>query len=779
MQTKTPKLRYPGIYNFTAAQKDVFFGREADVEVLTTLIQTEKQVLLYAQSGVGKSSLLNAGVFPKLENEYLILPIRFFAAQEQDSSPLKKVLQTLAQYLPEEKAENPTLKALELPEDSLWLSLKKIALAQDKKLLLAFDQFEELFTYPEEEITALKEELHALFYLDFPPALGKALAALRKTQPELVTRESLKALKSPVPAKAVYAIRTDKLAYLDRLADKLTDIRTVFHEQLPLDEAGAREAITRPAAQEGEFEIQTFNFSKEALDNILDFLSHDKDGKQVPIESTQLQIICQRIEQEVVQKQGKNKIEKEDIPNLENIFLDFYLNAIAEIPEELQESARRLIEDELIHNGQRISLDETLCREKLPEEALQILVNQRLLRPVSNSMGRVSYELAHDSLVLPISDEASKRHEREARRRAEALAEQEREQNRQMALKMRALEREAEALAEAESAKEALLKAERKAKRMTYLAAFSILLFFSMAFLYFLIQGKIETKRSAIKFDSLTIVKDSLEFEVQKVEMSKDSLVEVNQVVSSSPETQDSSVVPQPNVRSLEEKKMDTYKKWKKRISADLSTSSEDLNASSHIATLERLHKSIRFLEKMNIPEKKEEVSRLKVRELTLLHEKITQLYLQKNDVSQQIQQAVGLADNRMQSITRLENLKAETLLSLNILTPETPLLALGKNKYPEEGLYEVGKAYELLAELEEKRVLVFFLEKPDGSFATCYLALQNPKQVYYDLQSKLKKNPKAWPPEDRKPILLLGGELCPQPKVVPGQIYLECSPTR
>jgi len=389
----------------------------------------------------------------------------------------------------------------------------------------------------------------------------------------------------------------------------------------------------------------------------------------------------------------------------------------------------------------------------------------------------VSYELAHDSLVLPISDEASKRHEREARRKAEALAEQEREQNRQMALKMRALEREAEARAEAEEAKEAMFKAERKAKRMTYLAAFSILLFFSMAFLYFIIQGKVETKRSEIKFDSLTIVKDSLEFEVQKVELSKDSLTEVRQETSPRPEAQDSSASPAPHSRTLAEKKMDTYNKWKKRIAADFTSFSEDLGASSYIANLERLHKSIHFLEKMNIPEKKEEISRLKMQELVLLHEKITQLYAQKNDMSQQIQQAVGLADNRMQSITRLENLKAETLLRLDILTPEMPLLALGKNKYPEEGLYEVGKAYELLAELDEKRVLVFFLEKPDGSFATCYLALQNPKQVYYELQSRMKKTPKAWPPEDRKPVLLLGGELCPQPKVVPGKIYLKCSP--
>jgi len=774
MQTKTAKLRYPGIYNFTAAQKDVFFGREADVQALTTLIHTEKQVLLYAQSGVGKSSLLNAGVFPKLEEEYLILPVRFFAAQEKDSSPLEKVLHALAQYLPADSAENPTLEALELPENSLWLSLKKLALAQDKKLLLAFDQFEELFTYPEEEITTLKEELHALFYLDFPPAIGKALAALRKTQPELVTRESLKAIKSPVPVKAVYAIRTDKLAYLDRLADKLTDIRAVFHEQLPLDEEGAKEAITRPAAQEGEFEIDTFNFSKEALDKILNFLSHDKDGKQVPIESTQLQIICQRIEQEVVQKQGKKVIEKEDVPNLENIFLDFYLNAISSLSEDTQESARRLIEDELIHNGQRISLDETLCREKLEEEALQILVNQRLLRPVSNSMGRVSYELAHDSLVLPISDEASKRHEREARRKAEALAEQEREQNRQMALKMRALEREAEALAEAESAKEALLKAERKSKRMTYLAAFSALFFISLGFIYFWIDSQQEKERDIENFH-LIRVKDSLEFAMQKAEFYLDKSL----VKEPDTPTPLDTATQRTTQQTLNEKKLKTYDDWYTQVQSGLREIKEAPKEERQMqATFDRVHSSISFLENMNLPQKEQEVNTLKLHELKLLHREITLLYKQKGEVGQQIQQAIGLGGSYAQRILSLENLKAERLLSLNRLSENNTLLVLGTDLTPESALFEVSQAYKAIEELGGEEITVIVIQRGSNKFSTCCVSLtanKNKLSAFFSLLNESERG-KRW--KKNKPGIFSVEKLCPSPSVVPEKIYLECSPT-
>ena len=46
--------------------KNIFFGRDKEIAELTSLIEYNQVVTLYGKSGVGKSSLLNAGVSPRL-----------------------------------------------------------------------------------------------------------------------------------------------------------------------------------------------------------------------------------------------------------------------------------------------------------------------------------------------------------------------------------------------------------------------------------------------------------------------------------------------------------------------------------------------------------------------------------------------------------------------------------------------------------------------------------------------------------------------------------------
>ncbi len=75
------KYRYPGAQPFSTTQEDIFFGREHDIESLYRLIRLEPLVVLYAKSGLGKSSLLNAGVVPEVlkDGKYLPVNIRFNA----------------------------------------------------------------------------------------------------------------------------------------------------------------------------------------------------------------------------------------------------------------------------------------------------------------------------------------------------------------------------------------------------------------------------------------------------------------------------------------------------------------------------------------------------------------------------------------------------------------------------------------------------------------------------------------------------------------------------
>ena len=60
---------YLGPRPYERADRPLFFGREREVRELLSLVVARRVVLLYASSGAGKTSLLNAGLLPLLEEE--------------------------------------------------------------------------------------------------------------------------------------------------------------------------------------------------------------------------------------------------------------------------------------------------------------------------------------------------------------------------------------------------------------------------------------------------------------------------------------------------------------------------------------------------------------------------------------------------------------------------------------------------------------------------------------------------------------------------------------
>src|SRR3954454_23677628 len=76
---------YVGPRPFEQADAALFFGRRREVRELLSLIVAHRVVLLYASSGAGKSSLLNAGLIPMLAEEkgfQVLAPARVGTAPE-------------------------------------------------------------------------------------------------------------------------------------------------------------------------------------------------------------------------------------------------------------------------------------------------------------------------------------------------------------------------------------------------------------------------------------------------------------------------------------------------------------------------------------------------------------------------------------------------------------------------------------------------------------------------------------------------------------------------
>jgi hypothetical protein len=64
-----PESPYRGLVPFTEEDTDFFFGRDADRKLIAANLRTSRLTILYGASGVGKSSLLGAGVMPDLRDQ--------------------------------------------------------------------------------------------------------------------------------------------------------------------------------------------------------------------------------------------------------------------------------------------------------------------------------------------------------------------------------------------------------------------------------------------------------------------------------------------------------------------------------------------------------------------------------------------------------------------------------------------------------------------------------------------------------------------------------------
>lgn len=414
--------RYPGTKPFTTKERQLFYGRDADIKRLFKFVSTEKLVVLYGKSGLGKSSLLNAGLLPSIVEKKAFRPvsIRLGAwTDEKSQTPVEIVHETV---FPTEQREGYLSKLTE--EHSIWSHFKhQQAQTGQNSFILIFDQFEELFTYPEANIQAFKVQLADLMY----PAIPQRFLDMMEEKPDALTEEETNLLYESLDIRVVFAIRSDRMSLLDRLSDHLPNVLLKRFELKALTEDQAREAIVYPAGDNGRYESPAFVFTPAALEGMLSFLSKNNTA---PIESFQLQILCEYAEQNLV-REGHTRLDLADFGDLGQVFENFYDAKIAELgsPED-QLLARRFIEEGLIFEEaeRRLSLFEGQIEKDfdIPPELLTKLVDTRLLRAEPDPRGGLVFELSHDTLVAPILEAKKRRVEAEEKQRLLAEAEEER-----------------------------------------------------------------------------------------------------------------------------------------------------------------------------------------------------------------------------------------------------------------------------------------------------------------------------------------------------------------
>ncbi len=524
---KTVLERYPGAQPFRTDQKPIFFGREKDQANLHRMVKLSTLTVLHSKSGMGKSSLINAGLIPKLEeeNRYEYLTIRFTAYDKdrEHEMPLDKtkhLLRLKKETLTENKndAHSTFLDKLIKNENTLWHDIKEYQILhkEGKGLLIIFDQFEELFTYPKSAILAFQKELSEALYTPVPQRYWDILEEKEGRGTALLSPEELRIFQSPPLIKGLLAIRSDRLHLLDQLSHHIPNILKNCYVLDSLDANQARAAIVEPAMAKpvGEtfvFSSPVFNYEDKAVDEIINFLNQGGESK---IELTQLQIVCHSFERKVV-KNSLAIIGMQDVEKLDNIINGFYEEKIAELDVGQQDAARQLVEEGLIFEEEkrRLTLYEgqILKEYSISEEALRQLVDSHLLRSESSAKGGYTYELSHDTLVGPIL------RSKEIRMRRERLVKEKEE----------AYERELKAQAELEEKNRELEEAKRQRRRNYRWAVFGIILsIISMVSAFYAFDQRDQAKEAELKAleaekDAITAKEKALESEEAAIAATK------------------------------------------------------------------------------------------------------------------------------------------------------------------------------------------------------------------------------------------------------------------
>ncbi len=407
---------YVGPRTFTEKEQRFFFGREREARDLTARIVSERLLLFYAQSGAGKSSLLNARVIPRLRDEerFQALPVgrvsgelpagvaqvdniyafNLMTSLDQSGEPGQRLAQvTLSDFLA--RLARETAVAAAGLRTARWVYKPEIAVARPAgdvaastasgpRFALVIDQFEEVITaHPG-----------------------------RWREREGFFRQLNQALLDDPNLWVVLSLREDYVASLDPYAELLFNrLRARFYMER-MGVAAALDAIRKPAELGGR------PFAADVAEQLVENLrqvrvpgQRDTVADQY-VEPVQLQVVCYQL-WEHLRGRPPGQISADDLLQAGDVDISlalFYESAIASVIGRqdigvTEQQLRTWFSTKLItETGTRgiVFRNEQQGRTVgLPNAAVDLLVRQFLLRTEVRA-GEPWVELVHDRFVEPI-----------------------------------------------------------------------------------------------------------------------------------------------------------------------------------------------------------------------------------------------------------------------------------------------------------------------------------------------------------------------------------------
>jgi WD40 repeat protein len=425
---------WPGPDSFRPEDEAFFRGRDKEVEQLLQLTARARAVVLYGASGLGKTSLINAGLVPRLA------PAGYFAAQVRISYGPKavSVAAQIQGAIVKGHGQGPGIPA---PSEELtaweFLHLRHEPIAGAQPLLI-FDQFEELFTIGAgtSQASDLVEELRGLIEgvppgrvrerLEQDPTRARALSFERNQHRVLISiREDflygLEALRSQIPSLIHNRYRIGPLSGLRAMEVVL---QSPAAETAAAEQSGQAELARVPLIEADVAQLVVRTVAATVID--------ERPLDTLEVEPALLSILCA----ELARRRSPGTSISRDLVtgSRADIISSFYERALEGTPAPV----RAYIEDELVTaTGFRTSavLVEALAVPGFSEALLTSLIDKRLLRAIERTNGKW-LELTHDILteVAGASRRLRMRHNAELAEQKERLGKRRRRLKRILAV---------------------------------------------------------------------------------------------------------------------------------------------------------------------------------------------------------------------------------------------------------------------------------------------------------------------------------------------------------
>ena len=363
------------------SEGQAIYGRDTEIASIKESVLYNIQTFLYGKSGIGKTSLLQAGVFPELRRANyfpVVIRLAFY-----NNEPLNRVVKRLVEE--EAESENSAINKVPLShyviDDtdvtncSLYEYFAKVRFEDENHTpyipVLVLDQFEETINNEEQwqrTVDFLRDDLYSLM-----------------DNSNIIRGASLPYTNYRV----VFSMREDYLYCLEDIVDRfsLWELRYNRFRIKALDDERAEEVIRRTSGVNG----LEYGKEEKIIKLIIQLVKNNSGTRFTEINTALLSLIYSLLHENSID----GCIRYNDLRKVNTYISSYYDEVCAHIGGR----ATRYLEQHLLTaDGRRSSIDETeaLASHKIKPEHFDYLVEKRLVRKIKTDSSSARYEYIHD-----------------------------------------------------------------------------------------------------------------------------------------------------------------------------------------------------------------------------------------------------------------------------------------------------------------------------------------------------------------------------------------------